>query len=134
MNTSRRLLVGRSQIALLLAASPAWSEMPQSTAASIYAGFELGNTDSRRMDAGASVQFRETWNASAQVARSDFELPDTDMVSTIANVKLSHDFGAAGVGLGFRQGEIQDVVSTDGFFAVAFFDRDALRWRAQPPL
>lgn len=128
MNAVRRLLVGPGQVALMLAACPAWSELPPSTNASIYAGFEFGNTDSRRMDAGASLQFREAWSASAQVARSDFELPDEDMVSTVANLKLSYDFGAAGVGLGVRQGEIQDVVSTDGMFAAGFVDWDAMRF------
>jgi hypothetical protein len=128
VNPARLVHIACGLVALLLAAAPAWSELPRGAAASVYAGFELGNTDSRRMDAGASVQFRESWNASAQVARAEFELPDADMVSTVFNVKLSHDFGKFGVGVGIRQGEIEDVVSTDGIFAAAFVDQDALRF------
>jgi hypothetical protein len=123
-----RRLSARAHVVWLLAAAPAWSELPQGAAASVYAGFEIGNTDARRMDAGAAIQFREAWSASAQVARAEFELPETDMVSTVGNLKLSHDFGRLGVGAGFRQGEIRDVVSTDGIFAAAFVDQDALRF------
>jgi hypothetical protein len=116
-----RWLVGSGALALLLAALPARSE------SSVYAGLELGNTDTRRVDAGASVLWRESWSAGIQLARADFELPDAAMISTLGSARLSYDFGTFGIGLGARRGEIEGVVATNGWFANVFMDRDDLR-------
>ena len=100
---------------------------PASARTSLYAGVEIGNTDTRRIDAGALVQLDERWLVSAVVARADFELPDADAVSTLVAAEVSRDFGAVGVGLGLRRGEIEDVSLSRGWYASAFVDH--LSWR-----
>src|SRR5262245_27253158 len=75
----------------------------------VFAGFEIGNNDSRRVDAGVLVQFLESWSANASVSRSSFELPGASASSTSASAKVARTFGAFNVGAGFRHGEIEDV-------------------------
>jgi hypothetical protein len=103
-------------------------ETPGTARASVYAGVTLANTDSQRVDAGAFVQFRDAWSASAAVARADVELPDTNTRSTLAAAKLSYDFGAFGLGAGFRYGEIDAVSESRGLLATAFLEHRELRF------
>jgi hypothetical protein len=97
---------------------------PQAAAplASVYAGFEIGNTDSRRLEAGASLRPNARWRASVALARADFDFPGADTTSTVMSAKASYDFGGFGVGAGLRRGEIDAVSETRGWLVSGFWE------------
>jgi hypothetical protein len=99
---------------------------PAADAASVYAGFELGTHDTRRLDAGGTYQ-RGALQLSAAVANADVELPDGTTGSTLAVGRASFDFGNFGLSGGYRHGEVEDVARNGGWFAGAFLDREGLR-------
>jgi hypothetical protein len=107
----------------LLAAETA----PPPNSASIYAGYEKGNTDSERMDAGALFRYHSDTELSAAVARAEAELAGGQATSTFVTAQGTRDFGAFGLGLGVRQGEVEDISRTRGWFASGFFDYRQLR-------
>jgi hypothetical protein len=102
--------------ALLGIGGAAASAEPRAT---VYAGLEVGDTDSNRLEAGASARFLDTWTAGLSLARANVEFPDVSTSSTLAVAKAGHDFGAFSVGGGYRRGEIEDVSTSRGWFATA---------------
>jgi hypothetical protein len=94
----------------------------------VYAGLEIGDTESDRLDAGVSVQFLENWNAGVSVARAHVAFPDARTDSTLAVAKASYDFGALSVGGGYRHGEIADVSTSRGWFVTAGYVQRELRF------
>ncbi len=104
------------------------ADPPAPTSVTVYAGFEIGDNDSRRIDAGTRVQFLEAWSASAAVTRSNFELPGVSATSTSASAKVARTLGAFNVGAGIRRGEIEDVSRSRAWFATAAFDHRELRF------
>jgi hypothetical protein len=109
------------------AMSMAQTAAPPENKSTVYAGVEWGNTDTHRVDAGAVYRFRGVTDFSVAVARADAELPGGQAVSTLATARAVHDFGDIGVGLGMRHGEIDDVSTTLGWFATAFYDYSRAR-------
>jgi hypothetical protein len=104
------------------------AEDPASTHVTVFAGFEIGDNDSRRIDAGALVQFMQAWSANAAVTRSNFELPGVSATSTSASAKVARTIGAVSVGAGVRRGEIENVSRSRAWFATAAFDHRELRF------
>jgi hypothetical protein len=104
---------------------------PPASKATVYAGVEWGNTDTHRVDAGAVYRLRGVTDFSAAVARADADLPAGQAVSTLATARAVHDFGNFGVGLGVRRGAIEDVSTTLGWFATAFYDYRKFRFGAE---
>jgi hypothetical protein len=111
--------------------SMAQTAAPPASKSTVYAGVEWGNTDTHRLDAGATYRFRGVTDFSAAVARADAELPAGQAVSTLATARVVHDFGDFGLGLGVRHGEIDDVSTTLGWFATAFYDHRQVRISAE---
>ncbi len=105
------------------AADPA----PPNNTASIYAGGEWGDTESQRIDAGAVFRYHAATIFSASVSRGEAELLESQAVSTYATARVTHDFGSFGLGAGVRQGEVENVSSTLGWFASAFYDYREVR-------
>jgi hypothetical protein len=114
-----------------LARAACAADEPPPASAAVYAGVEISDTDSRRLDLGGSARFAGTWNASAALARADVELPDTNTQSTQAAAKLSYDFGKFGVGAGFRHGEIDGVSVSRGWLATASSEYREWRFGAE---
>jgi hypothetical protein len=120
----------RVGVALVVGLAPAaFADAPPS--ASVYAGVEIANTDSRRVDLGGSARFAGAWSANAALARADVELPDTNTQSTLAAVKLSYDFGRFGLGAGFRHGEIDGVSVSRGWLVTASTEYREWRFGAE---
>jgi hypothetical protein len=119
---------------VVLVLSGAASAQDAGAEATVYAGLEVGNTDTHRLDAGARLQFREHWNANVQLSRARFELPDGDVTSTVAGAGLQRKFGDFGAGLGYRSGELSDVSRSNSWVASAFLRRHALRFSAEVEL
>jgi hypothetical protein len=117
-------------VAMTLA--PIWpafaADETPATRTTVYAGVEIGNTDSRRFDAGASVRLRDAWGASVALARANVELPDSRTQSTLFSTRISYDFGKFGVGLGFRHGEIEEASRSRGWFASGSYEHRELRF------
>jgi hypothetical protein len=94
---------------------------------SLYAGLEIGESDSRRLEAGAAMYPNDRWSASVAFARSEFDFPGIDSVSSVASGKVSYDFGDYGLGGGVRRAEIDGVSATRGWRLTGFLERD--QWR-----
>ena len=99
--------------------------------ASIYLGAEVGNTDTQRLEAGARLAIDQAWSASLQLARAEFELPDAQRTSTLLSAKAQYDFGAFGLGLGLRRGEVSEVSSSRGVTVGGFLDQSTWRLSAE---
>jgi hypothetical protein len=122
MNT--RTLARAAALAIALGCAAA-SGAPRTT---LYAGLELGNHDSNRVDAGISVGFAEGWNAGASVARAHVEFPDERASSTLAMARLGRDLGAFSVGAGYRRGEIEGFSQTRGWLVSGDYVHRELRF------
>lgn len=135
MNGAHRTRWSLAPLALLLTGTAAVAQPApdgeSSDDASVFAGVELGNTDTRRLEAGGQFNFARRWQASLQAARAEFELPEDDLSSTLAVAKLQYDFGAWGLGAGLRRAEVSDLSRNEGAFLAAFFDHETLRFSAE---
>jgi len=107
---------------LVSASATAADPSLQTNASSIYAGGEWGNTESQRFDAGAVFRYHTATIFSASVSRGEADLLESKAVSTYATAKVTHDFGSFGLGAGVRHGKVENVSSTLGWFASAFYD------------
>jgi hypothetical protein len=108
---TRRAPVSLATAALALYCAAAGA----ATQTTAYAGLEVGDTDSNRLDAGVAVQFLERWRANASVARAHVAFPDVSTNSTLVGAKLGYDVGPFSVGGGYRHGEIEDVSTSRGW-------------------
>jgi hypothetical protein len=99
--------------------------------ASIYAGFEFGESNSLRLEAGGSAYPNEHWRVSAAFARSEFDLPGIDSASTVASARTSYDFGDFGLGGGVRRAELDDVSVTKGLLLNGFVERGEWRFSGE---
>ena len=72
-------------------------------------------------------RYRAATMFSAAVSRGEAELLESQAVSTYATARVTHDFGSFGLGAGVRQGEVENVSSTLGWFASAFYDYREVR-------
>ncbi|MDF3019990.1 MAG: hypothetical protein K0Q92_1293 [Steroidobacteraceae bacterium] len=93
---------------------------------SVFAGVEIGNTDTHRLLAGAVLEWRR-WEIDAQLARAEFALPDLDASSTLVDAGLQRDFGRFSLGMGVRRGELQDVSRISGLNVGATYEIDTAR-------
>ena len=120
-------------VLLTIALSDSIAAVPESArnTASIYAGGEWGDTDSQRLDAGAVFRYRTRTVFSAALSRGEAALLEGQAVSTYAMAKVTHDFGDFGLGAGVRQGEVEEVSETKGWFASAFYDYRDIRLVAE---
>jgi hypothetical protein len=114
-------------LGVLSAAPLAAQTAPPANSASIYAGYEKGNTDSQRIDAGASFRFHDHTGFGVAVARAEAQFDEDQATSTYVIARASREFGAFGVGLGIRRGEVEDISRTRGWFASGSFDYRQLR-------
>jgi hypothetical protein len=106
----------------LLSVAQAAEITAPASAATIYAGAEWGDTDSQRADMGGMFRYRDTTDITASVGRARAALPEDETTSTYAMAKVAHDFGRLGLGAGWRRGEVEDISTTQGWFASAFVD------------
>ncbi len=111
----------------VLAASPEY----QPPLASVYAGLELGNTDTRRAEAGATLRPNDNWSGTLALARADFDFPGDDAASTVGSAKVAYDFGDFGVGAGLRRGEIDEISVTRGWLVSGFYEVSDWRLSAE---
>ena len=95
---------------------------------SVSAGFELSDTDSRRVYLAASANLNEHWNLDAGLTRADIELPDFTTESTLASAGVSRSFGDFSVGAGFRHSEIDDVSTSREWLVRGSANYQALRF------
>ena len=95
---------------------------------SVSAGFELSDTDSRRVYLAASTDLNEHWNLDAGLTRADIELPDFTTASTLASAGVSRSFGDFSIGAGFRHSEIDDVSSSREWLVRGSANYRALRF------
>jgi len=123
--------IGGLSFALVAASAIAVEPQAPTSTASIYAGGEWGDTESQRLDLGAVYRYRTATIFSAQVSRGDANLFEGEAVSTYATARVTHDFGSFGLGAGVRHGEVENVSSTLGWFASAFYDYREIRLVAE---
>jgi hypothetical protein len=83
--------------------------------ASVYAGLELGNSDTRRVEAGGTWRPQSDWTANLALAHAEFDFPGTDTASTVGSAKAAYQWGDIGIGAGVRRGEIDEVSVTRGW-------------------
>jgi len=118
----------RALVVTLLSGAFVASGAGAATQTQAYAGLEIGDTDSNRMDAGVMVQFLDRWTANASVSRAHVEFPDARTNATSALAKASYDFGAFSLGAGYRHGDIEDVSTNRGWLLTAGFEHRELRF------
>ena len=124
---TRWLQFASCSLALLSGISLAAETAPPANSASIYFGYEKGNTDSERMDAGATFRFRSDTDFSVAVARAEAQFANAQATSTFVTARVARDFGPFGLGVGVRQGEVEDISRTRGWIASGSFDYRQLR-------
>jgi hypothetical protein len=123
---SRRQIGG--VLVALISTNAIAAEGPRpSNTASIYAGGEWGDTESQRLDAGAVFRYHTATVFSAAVSRGEADLAVGRASSTYATARVTHDFGSFGLGAGVRQGEVENVSTTLGWFASGFYDYREMR-------
>jgi hypothetical protein len=112
-----------AQAVLAASVLPAWSASPHidRPLASLYAGAELSTSDSRRLEAGATLRPGE-WTASTSLVRATFDSPGEDRSSTVGSAKASYRFGGFGAGAGVRRAEIDDLSVTRGWLVNGYFE------------
>jgi hypothetical protein len=114
-------------LVLVSASATAADPVPPTNTVSVYAGGEWGDTESQRFDAGAVFRYHTATIFSASVSRGEASLLESAAVSTYATARVTHDFGSFGIGAGVRHGEVENVSSTLGWFASAFYDYREVR-------
>jgi len=119
--------IGGVFFVLVAATAMAADPTPPANTASIYAGGEWGDTESQRLDAGVVFRYHTATVFSASVSRAEADLLEGQAVSTYATARVTHDFGSFGLGAGVRHGEVENVSSTLGWFASAFYDYREIR-------
>jgi hypothetical protein len=95
---------------------------------SIYAGMEFGESDSRRLEAGATFHPNDRWRASLSMSRSEFDLPGMDAASKVTTARVRRHSDDFGIGVGARRAEINHVSLTRGWMVNGFVDRGAWRF------
>ena len=119
--------IGGLCFVLVAANAIAAEPSPPANTTSVYVGGEWGNTDSQRLDVGAVFRYQTATIFSASASRGEAALLEGEAVSTYATARVTHDFGSFGLGAGVRHGEVENVSSTLGWFASAFYDYREIR-------
>ena len=109
-----------------LAADPA----SQAAQATIYSGVDLGSSSTRQFHVGGAWM-KSGITVDGYAVRGEAEYPQGDAASTLLMARAMYDFGAFGLGLGARSGEVDNVQTTRGWFVGGFFDHDVLRISAE---
>jgi hypothetical protein len=126
------LIHGMPTVAPLIAAgvlaalaSPALADRAPGT--TLYAGAELDDQDSRRLDLGLSYVSEGGTALDLVAAWTDTDRDSGDLSSTHAFGLVTHDFGRFGLGAGARYLRNDDHAETLGLIGAAFVDFDPLR-------
>jgi len=108
------------------AADPA----PDEAQGTIYSGLDLGSSSTRQFHVGGAWM-KSGITIDGYAVHGEAEYPEGDAASTLLMARAMYDFGAFGLGLGARSGEVDKVQTTRGWFVGGFFDYDALRFSAE---
>lgn len=93
-------------------------------------GVEVGDADSRRVDAGADWYLPGDWEIGVSAARGEYGLAGGDVSSTALGFGLRRNFDDFQLGLGFIDADLDDRSSTRGIHFTTIYWKDDWRFKA----